>query len=171
MKLFAKKYVSPLPNQGTFENVTIEDICLTHKRNEKYLSIQFEMSYEKNGQKVILDTKEMGFLGMEMDEVSSNKTTTFSVQNPDYNEQIEGSEERITVPLFDYLMKHQGVMPSDYVMVDYGYPTYEKVMQYFEGGTLENPEINITAPLAIGFLLTNLIMNGEPVGNQFKMMA
>jgi len=67
-------------------------------------------------------------------------------------------------------MAHNGVMPTDYVMVDYGYPTYEKVMQYFEGGTLESPEINITAPLAIGFLMNNLIMNGEAVGNQFTLI-
>lgn len=128
------------------------------------------MSYLKNGQKVVLDTVALGFLGMEKDEVSSNRTTTFSIPNPDYDAQIEGSPERITVPLFAYLMTNNGVMPSDYVIVDYGYPTYEKVMQYFEGGTLESPEINITAPLAIGFLMTNLIMNGEAVGSQFTMV-
>lgn len=169
MKLKSLNYVSPLLNQGTFENVTIKDVSLTHKRLEKYVSIGFEMSYIKNGQKVVLDTKEMGFIGMEKDEVSSNRTTTFSIPNPDYNPQTEGSKERITVPLFDYLMQHQGVMPSDYVMVDYGYPTYEKVMQYFEGGTLESPEITISEPLAIGFLMNNLIMNGEAVGVQFTL--
>jgi hypothetical protein len=171
MKLQSQFYISPNATQGEFKNVTIEDVCITHKRNEKYLSITFEMAYLKNSQKVVLDTVTMGFLGMEGDEVSSNRTTTMSIPNANYDVNIEGSEERITVPLFAYLMANNGVMPSDYVMVDYGYPTYEKVMQYFEGGTLENPEINITAPLAIGFLLTNLIMNGEPVGNQFKMMA
>lgn len=170
MKLTAQTYVSPLLNQGTFVNVTIQDVCLTHKRNEKYISITFEMSYLKNDQKVVLDTVAMGFQGMENDEVSSNRTTTFSIPNPDYDPQIEGSEERITVPLFAYLMANNGVMPADYVMVDYGYPTYEKVMQYFEGGTLESPEINITAPLAIGFLMNNLIMNGEAVGNQFTIV-
>ncbi|MDI5894409.1 hypothetical protein [Flavobacterium algoritolerans] len=170
MKLIAQSYISPLLNQGTFTNVTIEDVCLTHKRKEKYISIAFEMSYLKNDQKVVLDTVAMGFLGMENDEVSSNRTTTFSIPNPDYDAQIEGSQERITVPLFAYLMAHNGVMPADYVMVDYGYPTYEKVMQYFEGGTLENPEITISAPLAKGFLLSNLIMNGEAVGNQFTIV-
>ena len=170
MKLEAQTYTSPLLNQGTFTNVTIEDVCLTHKRNEKYISIAFEMSYLKNDQKVVLDTIAMGFLGMENDEVSSNRTTTFSIPNPDYDAQIEDSQERITVPLFAYLMANNGIMPADYVMVDYGYPTYEKVMQYFEGGTLESPEINITAPLAIGFLMNNLIMNGEAVGNQFTIV-
>lgn len=157
-------------NQGTFENVTIEDVCLTHKRSEKYIAITFEMSYLKNNQKVVLDTVTMGFQGMENEELSSNRTTTFSIPNPDYDTLIEGSQERITVPLFDYLTANNGVMPIDYVIIDYGYPTYEKVMQYFEGGKLLDPEIRITDPLAVGFLLNNLIMNGEAVGNQFKMV-
>jgi hypothetical protein len=170
MKLQAQTYVSPLLNQGTFANVSIEDVCLTHKRNEKYISITFEMSYLKNGQKVVLDTKEMGFLGMENEVVSSNRTTTMSIPNPDYDAQIEASEERITVPLFTYLTANNGVMPQDYEIVDFGWPTYEKVMQYFEGGTLENPEITISAPLAIGFLMNNLVMNGEAVGVQFTIV-
>lgn len=170
MKLQAQTYVSPLLNQGAFENVIIEDVCLTHKRHDNYIAIGFEMSYVKNGQKVVLDTKEMGFLGLENDVISSNRTTTMSIPNPDYDAQIEGSEERITVPLFAYLTANNGVMPEDYEMVDYGYPTYEKVMQYFEGGTLENPEITISDPLAIGFLMNNLVMNGEAVGVQFTMV-
>lgn len=170
MKLLAQTYVSPLLSQGTFENVTIEDVCLIHKRHDNYIAIGFEISYVKNGQKVVLDTKEMGFLGMENDVVSSNRTTTMSIPNPDYDAQIEDSEERITVPLFAYLMANNGVMPQDYEIVDFGWPTYEKVMQYFEGGTLENPEITISAPLAIGFLMNNLVMNGEAVGVQFVMV-
>jgi hypothetical protein len=170
MKLVAQTYVSPLMNQGTFENVIIEDFSVTHKRLERYLAIGFEMYYVKNDQKIVLDTKEMGFLGMGGDAISSNKTSLISIPNPDYDVQVEGSELRITVPLFDYLQSHQGIMPPDCVIVDYGYPTYEKVMQYFSGGTLENPEITISAPLAIGFILTALVMNGEPVGTQFKMV-
>ena len=169
MKLQAQTYVSPKLGQGTFTDVTIEDVCLTHKRHDNYIAIGFEMSCIKNGQKVVLDTKEMGFLGMENDVVSSNRTTTMSIPNPDYDAQIEGSVERITVPLFDYLMANGGAMPQDYEMIDYGYPTYEKVMHYFEGGTLENPEITISEPLAIGFLMNNLIMNGEAVGVQFTL--
>ena len=170
MKLLAQTYISPLANQGTFTNVTIEDVCLTHKRNEKYISIAFEMSYLKNNQKVVLANVTLGFLGMETDKVSSNRTTTVSIPNPNYDSQIEGSQTRSTVPLFAYLKDNKGVMPTDYIVVDYGYPNYEKVMQYFKGGTLENPEINITEPLAIGFLMNNLIMNGEAVGNQFTIV-
>jgi hypothetical protein len=165
MKLTAQKYTSPLPNQGTFENVTIQDVAICHKRFDKYLSIEFEMSYENNNNKVILASVIMGFFGMEGDNFSSNRTTTISIPNPDYDSNIEGSESRITVPMFDYIMQHG--MPTDYVVVDYGYPTYEKVMQYFSGGTLSSPEISITNPLAIGFILTNLVINGEIAGNQF----
>lgn len=94
----------------------------------------------------------------------------FCMRTVEYDAELEGSEERITVPLFAYLAENNGEMPEDYVMVDYGYPTYEKVMQYFEGGTLNNPEITISAPLAIGFLMNNLVMNGEAVGVQFTMV-
>lgn len=170
MKLTAQTYNSPNPLQGTFENVTIEDVSITHKRLDKYLSITFEMYYLKNDKKVVLDTKEVGFLGMENDTVSSNVTSTISFPNPDYDSTIEDSKERTIAPLFAYLAEHQGELPQDYAIEDYGYPTYEKVMQYFEGGTLESPEIIISEPLAIGFLLSKLVMNGEPVGNQFTIV-
>jgi hypothetical protein len=134
------------------------------------LSITFEMSYLKDGTKHILANEVMGFLGMEADEVSSNRTTTFSILNPDYDVEIEESTQRITVSMFDYLIKNAGVFPTDYQMVDYGFPTYEKVMQYFSGGTLDSPEVFITEPLAIGFLLANLFINGEVVGTQFTMV-
>lgn len=170
MKLQSQTYVSPKLEQGTFTNVYIEDVSMTHKRNDKYISIGFEMYFIKNGQRVVLDTKEIAFQGMEDDLVSTNRTTTVSIHNPDYDAQVEGSLERNIVPLFAYLAAHNGVMPADYLMVDYGYPTYEKVMQYFEGGTLESPEINITSPLAVGFLLGTLVMNGEVIGNQFTLL-
>lgn len=171
MKLIAQTYVSPLLNQGTFENVTIEDVCLTHKRHDNYIAIGFEMSYIKNGQKVVLDKKEMGFQGMENDIISTNKTTLVSIDNPDYDAQTPESKEKITVALFDSLGNFTfDVTTIPFEVVDFGYPTYEKVMQYFSGGTLESPEINITSPLAIGFLMNNLIMNGEAVGNQFTLV-
>jgi hypothetical protein len=170
MKLIAQTYVSPKANQGTFNNVQIIDSALTHKRDDKYLSITFEMFFLKNDKKVVLDTVTMGFLGMENDVVSSNRTTIMSIPNPDYDVTFEGSQERVVVPLFAYLMENSGVMPTDYQIVDFGFPTYEKVMKYFTGGTLDAPEIFITDPLAIGFLMNNLVINGEAVGNQFAMV-
>jgi hypothetical protein len=40
----------------------------------------------------------------------------------DYNIEIADSEQRLTVSLFDYLTANNGVMPTDYNIVDYGYP-------------------------------------------------
>lgn len=170
MKLTATSYTSPKPTQGTFENVTIEDYSLTHKRHDKYISIGFDMYYMNGEEKVSLDKVEMAFLGMEDDEVSTNRTTTIRIPNPDFDAEVEGSEEKIIVSLFGYLAENEGVMPTEYEMVDYGYPTYEKVMSYFSGGTLTDPEIRITSPLAIGFLLNSLVMNGELVSEQFGMV-
>lgn len=129
------------------------------------------MSYFKNNQKVVLDTVAMGFLGMENDLVSTNKTTLVSIDNPDYDAQNPESKEKIIVALFDSLGNFTfDVTTIPFEVVDFGYPTYEKVMQYFSGGTLESPEINLTSPLAVGFLMNNLIMNGEAVGNQFTLV-
>jgi hypothetical protein len=167
MKLKSENYTSPNPQQGEFKNVFIEDTVITHKRHEKYLSIQFDMYYLKGTEKIILDTKTLGFLGTEDDEVSSNETTIVSVLNPEYNPEIEGSEETITVPLFDPKGGFNIDPTKPFSVVDYGFPTYEKVLSFFQGGTFENPEITITEQLAIGFILSKLIMNGEPVGKQF----
>ena len=169
MKLKASIYIHPKLDRGTYTDVFIEDVSLIHKRQQKYIAIGFEMYYFVDGDKVVLGTKEMGFIGMEGDDNSTNRTTTFSIANPDYDAEIEGSQEKLVLPLFDYITEY-GEMPVDYTIVDYGYPTYEKVMMYFEGGTLENPEINITDPLAVGFLLNNLDINNEMVGKLFIML-
>jgi hypothetical protein len=70
------------------------------------------MSYIKNEVKQILATEVMGFR-MEADKTSSNRTTTMSIINPDYNIEIADSEQRLTVSLFDYLTANNGVMPTD----------------------------------------------------------
>jgi hypothetical protein len=54
---------------------------------------------------------------MEADKTSSNRTTTMSIINPDYNIEIADSEQRLTVSLFDYLTANNGVMPTDYNIV------------------------------------------------------
>jgi len=169
MKLISANYESPRLDQGTFLNVIIQDSAIIHQRLNKYLAIDFEVSYLKKEQKVVLETIKMEFYGMESDEHSSNRRTTFSIPNPDYDAEIEGSEERTILPMFTYLMENAGVMPADYQMEDFGFPTYEKVMQYFNGGTLENPELTISEPLAIGFLMSTLKFNNEAVAVQFTM--
>jgi hypothetical protein len=193
MKLFTENYVSPIPTQGAFENVSIEETSIIHKGKENFLSIQFDMTYLKNDKKVLLASKTMQFWGMENDANSSNKTTLVRVDNPNFDpnenyiteepnpDWFEGSDlpetitfdntppQRIIIPLF----KPDGsynVTSMDFEIVDYGFPTYEKALQMFEGGSFEQPEIIITEPLAIGFVLNKLFMNGEPVGNQFELV-
>jgi len=145
MKLISANYESPRLDQGTFLNVIIQDSAIIHQRLNKYLAIDFEVSYLKKEQKVVLETIKMEFYGMESDEHSSNRRTTFSIPNPDYDAEIEGSEERTILPMFTYLMENAGVMPADYQMEDFGFPTYEKVMQYFldeyQAGRTPNPDV------------------------------
>ncbi|MFV5697749.1 hypothetical protein ACM55H_05215 [Flavobacterium sp. ZT3R17] len=167
MKLAAQKYISPLAIQGSFSNVVVEDVKLTHKRFDKYLAITYEMSYLRDGQRIVLDTKDLAFLGMNDSDVNSNRTATFSIPNPDYNSEIEGSEERITVPMIAYLQQHLGAFPEDFVMVDWGYPTYEDAVTYFIGGTLEVQEVQISQAFAKMWFLNTFIINGELIGNQF----
>lgn len=170
MKLLAKNYNSPLATQGTFQDVFIEDVCITHKRIEKYLSITFQMYFIKNNQRINLCETTLAFLGMENDEVSTNQTTFVSIPNANYDVANIESTEKITVPLFGSNGNFTfDVTAIPFEVVDFGYPTYEKVMSYFNGGTLFSPEILISEPLAIGFLMNKLIMNGEPVGVQFKL--
>jgi hypothetical protein len=171
MKLTAQTYTSPNSLQGTFENVVIEDIKLTHKKLDKYLAITYEMSYLKNGEKVILDTKDMAFLGMNADAVNSNRTATFSIPNPDYNAAIQDSVERITVPMIAYLQAHLGVFPEDFFMVDWGYPTFEDAVTYFIGGNLQVQEVQINNDFAKMWFLNTFSINGELVGNQFEFVA
>lgn len=171
MKLLAENYNSPIATQGTFNNVFIEDVCITHKRLEKYLSITFQMYCVKNAQRIVLAETTLAFLGMENDEVSTNQTTFVSIPNVNYDSENPESSERVTVPLFGADGNFTfDVATIPFEVVDFGYPTYEKVMSYFDGGTLESPEILISEPLAIGFLMNKLIMNGEPVGVQFNLV-
>ena len=169
MKLTANNYLSPQSQQGAFKDVTIEDIQIVHKRQEKYLAIYFQMSYIFNGEKIILSENSLGFFGLNVDPNSSNRTITISVSNPDYDELIENSPMKVIVPMFEYMTNHGGSLPEIYDIADYGYPSYEDVLGYFTGGTFIEPEITMASSLAIAFLMNTLTMNGEKVIKQFTM--
>jgi len=171
MKLKALSYKSPDPTKGTFKDVFIEDVSIMHKRNEKYLAIGFEMFYLNGTERVSLGETTMGFLGMENDAVSSNQTTFVSIANPNYDSLDPESKIKSIVPLFDSIGGYTfDVTTIPFEVVDFGWPTYEKVMNYFTGGTLASPEIVITEPLAVGFLTSKLVINGEVVGAQFLLL-
>jgi len=183
MKLIPKggKYISPQLHQGEFSNAYIEDREIILKRKENYLAVVFVLAYLKEGKEVILYQKKVEFIGLESDYANStNETTYFKYPNPvydaafvpdensteaDYQKTIEWFEN---VPLMNYLEENNGVMPEGAIITEYGYPTYEAALNYFSGGTLAAPEIHITDPLAIGFFLNKLEMNGEIVGIQFQ---
>jgi hypothetical protein len=154
MKLIQQNltYTHPNPSFGVFQGVTVTDVCITHKRLEKYLSIIFEMSYLKDGLKVVLGTGTLSFLGMNDDEVNSNQTAYVEVNGQ-------------TIPLLQWLSENNGEL-GDAIITDYGYPTYEDALTYFNGGTFEDGEITLTNPIAMGLVLSKLIINNEPVGVQ-----
>jgi hypothetical protein len=154
MKLIQQNQTYTHPNLmfGTFQNVIVEDVSIIHKRLEKYLSIIFEMSYLNNGLKVVLGTGSLSFLGMNDDEINSNQTAYVEVDGE-------------TIPLLQWLSENNGEL-GDAVITDYGYPTYEDALTYFDGGTFENPEITLTNPIAQGFVLNKLLINNEAVGTQ-----
>jgi len=191
MKLTCDIYICPDPSKGEFRDAVVEETCITHQGKEKRLEVKFDMYYMKNDEKVNIGTRTMLFYGMENDTISSNQTTYVRIANPNYDPEVDYTEEipnpdwyegsdlpefitvdntppqTLVVPLF----KPDGsynVPSMDFEVVEYGYPTYEKALQMFEGGSFEQPEIIVTEPLAIGFILNKLIINGEPVGIQFQ---
>lgn len=44
MKLISTTYSSPIITEGSFKNVSIEEVSIQHKRKENYLRIDFEYS-------------------------------------------------------------------------------------------------------------------------------
>lgn len=113
---------------------------------------------------------------------------TIQVPNPNYEVEVEGSEEfiivpnpdydrlidliplRIDIPLLQYLVESNGVLPEDYKVLEWGYPNYEDVLQYFEGGTFTNPELIISNPFAREWLKNNLMIKGDKIGEQFEFV-
>lgn len=170
MKLTTKTgvYVSPKPQQGNFTGAYVEDRQITSIRNRNRLEVVFDLVIYKDEQRIVLDSQMLAFFGNEGDAFSSNRTTYFSRPNLNYDATVADSEPEIIEPLMDYLVANNGVYPEEYEIVDYGYPTLEKALEYFTGGTLQEPEVFLTDPLAQGWLLNNLILNGEPVSKQFK---
>lgn len=170
MKLMAENYISTKYNQGKFENVFVEDTCIIHKRNDKYLSVEFEMYYLIGDERFVLDTQKMIFYGMEDDDTSTNRTTLVIVANPVHNPEDENSEEFLIVPLFDTQGNQNYPLEEILEIADYGYPTYEKAINMFHGGTFSSPEIILNDPLVIGFILNTLCLNGQLIKEQFEII-
>lgn len=102
-----------------------------------------------------------------------HNSITIEVPNPKRIQMIPNPNyipEFSTVPLLKYLVEHQGQMPEEYEVKDWGYPTYTAVMQYFSGGTLDAPELFIESPFAREWLLNTMQMKGQHIKEHFEFV-
>lgn len=92
MKLHAAIYKSPYPTQGRFENVFIQDVYYKINRIENLFVVKFQMYYEHDSKRIILDENQLSFKGTNIEIGSglatSNKTAIIKVTNVNYNPEI-----------------------------------------------------------------------------------
>jgi hypothetical protein len=161
MKLQAQTYVSPNPKEGTFNNVIIEDTAFKIIRNQSYFKINFEM-YLEDKPEVVLETAFLAFQGMDADEINSNRKATFK-----FNDDTEGQEPR---GLIEWVTENQAY-PTNFTMVDWGYPTYQQALNYLTGGTFASPEIHPVDEFVKNWILNSVQMKGELIGVQFQFVV
>lgn len=162
MKLQAINYTSPIETEGQFTNVFIEETSVQLKRQENYLKIDFEMYYMRNEKKVILAQNFIAFQGMDNDPVNTNRKATFK-----FNSDTEEQEPR---GLIDYLMANAGEYPTNFKMIDWGYPTYEQALNFLTGGNFDNPEVQPINDFVRSWILNTVIMKNEAIGAQFQFV-
>jgi hypothetical protein len=167
MKLFTETYNSPLEGQGAFSKVFIEETQITHKRQENYFSVTFEMYVIGNDKRIILATNTLAFQGMNFEANNSNRTALAKIKNTEVlPEEIGSEKEFINVPLLELLSKNKGKLPKGATISDFGHPTFEDALNYFDGGTLEAPELTIENEFAKQWIINTLIMNGQNLVSQ-----
>lgn len=162
MKLTAPIYNSPIPTEGKFENVFIEETAITLKRKDSYLKIDFDMYIEKDNQIITLDKSSIAFQGMNDDETTTNRKSTFLF--------LDDPEEQEPRGLIEYLTENQGAYPENYKMVDWGFPSYEDALAYLSGGSFQSPEIYAVNDFVRQWILNTVIMKGEFIGVQFQFV-
>jgi len=163
MKLHAQTYMSPILTEGTFEDVFVEETSIQLKRKDTYLRIDFDMYYIKNNQAVVLASDYLAFQGMDNDEVNSNERATFR-----FNDDPEETEPR---GLISYLMGNNGVYPTNYTMVNWGYPTYQQALTFLTGGSFQNPEIQPLNQFVEEWIKNKIVMKGEKIGVQLSFVV
>lgn len=182
MKLITKtgEYISPLATQGKFEGAYIEDVEIVHRRKDKFLSVMFALNYYQKGAEFTIAKKLLTFKGLNADDNNTNQTAFVKVLNPDYDSDFVEDEDTTTEeylhktseffikPLLEHLAANGGKLNKTDVITDFGYPTYEEVVTYFDGGDFDTPAISLSNPIAQGFVLSKLIINGQAAGVQFK---
>lgn len=162
MKLTAQIYNSPIITEGKFENVSIEETAITLKRQDSYLRIDFDMYIEKEGQIIVLDKSSIAFQGMNNDENSTNRKSTFKFLNDPEEQEPRG--------LIAYLAENSGNYPENFRMIDWGFPSYEDALLYLNGGSFQNPEIQPVNEFVKAWILNTVVMKGEFIGVQFQFV-
>lgn len=159
MKLIAQNYISPDNIGWQLKNVMIKDKGFEIQGDNKYFRIDFEM-YLKDNQEVILVTSSLAFQGMDSSENNTTRKATFKF--------IDDTEEQDPRGLIKWLIDNNGDYPTNYKMIDWGYPSYEQALSFLTGGTLDNPEINPINNFVEDWLKNTLVMKGEFIGKQFE---
>lgn len=160
MKLIAPIFISPILTEGTFTNVAIKSTKHELSSDESYLKIDFKM-YLEDKPDVVLETAYLAFHGMDADEVNSNRKATFKFNND--------TEEQEPRGLIQFIEENQAY-PTDYTMLDWGFPTYEAALNYLTGGTFDSPEINPANQFVKEWILNSVVMKGELIGTQFRFV-
>lgn len=181
MKLHAPTYVSPNPQQGTFTDVYIEEVATQRIKNRNFYKVDFEMYYYKDVQRIVLHRFHRVFQGNDGDLIDTNRTMIMKYPNPDYDpnyEFTEGDTEELidkkttlefTVLVLRYLADNNNQFPTGFEVVDWGYPNYQDLANFFFGDDFGNEDIIITNPLAEMWFLNQKEL-GEAIGAQFQFV-
>lgn len=171
MKFLATTYEHPI-TLGTYTNVFIEDTMFVHDRLNKLLNVNFEMYVMKqDGSKHSIGSSSLSFRGTDAENgtpMSTNRTMWFEVPNPDYNQELGETPENPTVlrrTLVEVLTENNGSVPENATVVEWGYPNYTDALTYFDGGSMDEPELLVTNPLAVGFLLNKMEFNKSSIAS------
>ena len=160
MKLSAPIYNSPNPKEGTFSNVIIEETAFQIQRKETYFRIDFSM-YLQDKPEVVLETAYLAFQGMDADEINSNRKATFK-----FNDDTEEQEPR---GFIQWVTENQAY-PTNFTMIDWGFPTYQQALNYLSGGSFASPEIQPINQFVKDWILNTIIMKNELIANQFQFV-
>jgi hypothetical protein len=106
------------------------------------------------------------------DKLVNSIPTEVEIDNPNYDSEVESIDNKVDIPMLQYLQDNEGVAPENFEVIDWGYPTYEDAINYFSGGTIEEPELFIANTFARQWLLSNIIMKGKSIsdGNSFEFI-
>ena len=156
------RYVSPNPRKGTFPNAFIKDFKKIIE--EESFMVYFGLYWIKNGREIQVDETSLYF-----DENSERAYIGLNQKGQSEDGQPIFQQ---TKPLLEFIQ--QGGDLSQGVITDIGYPSYAIAKSFFDGGSIDRPEIHLSnkdrslREVAKHFILNTLAFEGEAVGKQFK---